>query len=389
MALVHGQNISAEEIEREVSRWDAVLFARLGNAIAWASTWQSTPTLPAFTEPVNVADNGIDAQWLGTIELDDTTRPSLLRSGNNVFQYKKREVTEQTRARIVSALAAELRGAAAEIEQEKLQPLSSYVFFFTSVDLTVEQHATLSAAVLDGISDGHVSVGIVGAAELAAMLNGLAHLRSAFFATGAFRTWGESWNAHECALIFPHAPLIGRDDLLISLRSWIDDPEVRVIALSGTHMMGKSRTVLEATRTRDTGVVEALDHASLSVDQLRRLEVPGREIIVIVNDVDAEQARELADAALARDGLKLIFCLATTEAAPAPSFGFDTRIRATSLRGLSEEHGRQLNRAIQTDLDFSLESWVLDNADGIPGVILAAAHLGPELRRDGGSLSSR
>jgi hypothetical protein len=305
MALVHGQNISAEEIEREVSRWDAVLFARLGNAIGWASTWQSTPTLAAFTERVNVADNGIDAQWFGIIELDDTARPSLLRSGNNVFQYKKREVAEQTRARIVSALAAELRGVAAEIEREKGQPLSSYVFF-TNVDLTVEQHATLSAAVLDGISDGHVSVGVVGAAELAAMLNELAHLRSAFFATGAFRTWGESWDAHERALIFPHAPLIGRDELLISLRSWFDDPEVRVIALSGTHMMGKSRVVLESTRTRDTGVAEALDRASLNVDQLRRLEVPGREIIVIVNDVDAEQAQPLADAALARDGLKLI-----------------------------------------------------------------------------------
>jgi hypothetical protein len=143
---------------------------------------------------------------------------------------------------------------------------------------------------------------------------------------------GESWDAHERALIFPHAPLIGRDELLTSLRSWIDDSEVRMIALSGTHMMGKSRVVLEATRTRDTGVVEALDPASLSVDQLRRLEVPGREIIVIVNDADAEQAQQLAEAALARDGLKLIFCLATAEAAPAPSFGFDTRIRATSLR---------------------------------------------------------
>ena len=125
MALVHGQNISAEEIECEISRWDAVLFARLGNAIAWASTWQSTPTLPAFTERVNVADNGIDAQWLGIIELDDSARPSLLRSGNNVFQYKKREVTEQTRSRIVSALAAELRGAAAEIERQVSIPRQS------------------------------------------------------------------------------------------------------------------------------------------------------------------------------------------------------------------------------------------------------------------------
>jgi hypothetical protein len=384
MPLVHGQNISAEEIEHEISRWDAVLFARLGNAIAWASTWQSIPTLPAFTERVNVADNGIDAQWFGPMELDAAARPSLLRSGNNVFQYKKREVTDQTRGRIVSSLAAELRGAAADIERQRGKPLSSYVFF-TNIDLTVEQHDTVRAAILDGISDGHVSVSIVGAAELAAMLNQFAHLRSAFFATGAFRTWGESWDAHERALIFPHAPLIGRDELVASLRGWIEDPEVRVIALSGTHMMGKSRVALEATRTRDTDVVEALDRASLNVDQLRRLDVPGREIIVIVNDADAEQAQALADAALARDGLKLIFCLPTAEATPAPSFGLDTRIRATSLQGLSEEHGRQLLRTIRTDLDFALESWVLDNADGVPGVILAAAHLGPELQRGAGN----
>jgi hypothetical protein len=91
MPLVHGQNISADEIEHEISRWDAGLFARVGNAIAWASTWQSTPTHPAFTERVNIADNGIDAKWLGTIELDAAARLSILGSANNVFQYKARE----------------------------------------------------------------------------------------------------------------------------------------------------------------------------------------------------------------------------------------------------------------------------------------------------------
>ena len=60
MSLVHGQNISAQDIEHELSRWDAVLFARLGNAVAWANTWEHTPTIPAFTERVNVADNGVD-----------------------------------------------------------------------------------------------------------------------------------------------------------------------------------------------------------------------------------------------------------------------------------------------------------------------------------------
>jgi hypothetical protein len=150
------------------------------------------------------------------IELGDAAQPSLLRTGSNVFQYKKREVTEQSRVRIVTGLVTELRGAAADVELRTGQQLRSYVLF-TNVDLTIEQHDTLRATILDGITDGHVSVSVVGAADLAAMLNQLAYLRSAFFATGAFRTWGESWEAHERAVIFPHAPLTGRDGFEVGL----------------------------------------------------------------------------------------------------------------------------------------------------------------------------
>lgn len=382
MPLVHGQNISAQEIEHELSRWDAVLFARLGNATAWATSWQDVQGIPAFTERVNVADNGVDAQWIGSVTLGIGAQPSLLRDGTNIFQYKKREVTEQSRAGIVTALVQDLRGAAAEVERRTGQRLDSYVLF-TNVDLTIEQHERLRAAILDGVADGHIHAAVVGAADLAAMLNQLPHLRSAFFATGAFRTWGESWDAHERGVVFPRAALIGRDPVLATLRACLEDTNVRVIAVTGTHMMGKCRVVLEATRVRDVNVVEALDRASLNIDQLRRLAVPGREIFVIINDADAAQAEQLAQAALTQPGLKLILCLPTSDAVPAPSFGLDTRIRAFSLDGLNEEQGRELLRSIRTDLDFGLESWVLDNADGVPGVILAAAHLGPELRRDG------
>ena len=59
MPLIHGQGKSAGEIEREISSWDAVRFARLYNAVAWASTWRAAQTLPAFTERVIVADNGM------------------------------------------------------------------------------------------------------------------------------------------------------------------------------------------------------------------------------------------------------------------------------------------------------------------------------------------
>ena len=381
MPLIHGQNIGAEEIERLMSSWDAVRFARLSNAVAWASTWREAQTLPAFTERVIVADNGIDAEWQGELAAGEG---SFLRAGVNVFQYKKREVATQQRGTIVAALCRELRGAALDVERRTGKTLSSYVLF-TNVDLTTAQHDELRTAILEGVTGDRVHVGVVGAADLAAMLNDLSHLRSAFFATEAFRTWGESWDAHQHVSAFAQTALIGREDVLATLQTWIDDSAVRVIALSGTHMMGKSRVALEATRQRDTAFVEALDRQTLNMDHLRRLTSPGRVVLALVNDPDAELAEELARETLATDGLKLIFSLSTADAVPVPSFGRDTRVRALSLSPLSNEKSGELLKAAGSELDFSLESWVVENAGGVPGVILAAAQVGAELRRDGGT----
>jgi hypothetical protein len=382
--LIHGQNIGAEEIERDVSSWDAVRFARLSNAIAWASTWREAQTLPAFTERVIVADNGIDAEWQGELAAGEAGEGSFLRAGINVFQYKKREVATQQRGRIVAALCRELRGAALDVERRTGKTLGSYVLF-TNVDLTTAQHEDLQAAILDGVAEERIHVGVVGAADLAAMLNDLSHLRSAFFTTAAFRTWGESWDAHQHVSAFAQTPLIGREDVLATLQTWIDDPAVRVIAISGSHMMGKTRVALEATRQRDTAFVEALDRQTLNIDYLRRLISPGRLVLALVNDPDPALAEELARETVATDGLKLIFSLSTADAAPAPSFGIDTRVRSLSLPALSNEKSEELLKAAGSALDFSLESWVVENAGGVPGVLLAAAQVGAGLRRDGGS----
>jgi hypothetical protein len=65
LPLLHGTEISADEIETEIARWSAERFVRLCNAVAWASSglkgWRQT--IPVFTERVHVADNGIDAEW--------------------------------------------------------------------------------------------------------------------------------------------------------------------------------------------------------------------------------------------------------------------------------------------------------------------------------------
>jgi len=382
--LVHGQEIGAGEIEREVSGWDAVRFARLCNAVAWASTWPRAQALPAFTERVIVADNGIDAQWQGDLSPDAIGSSPLLTAGINVYQYKKREVTEQTRRNLVTSMASSLRGAIADVQRRSETTLGNYVLF-TNIDLTTEQHGVLRAAIAEDCDDQTVRIGIIGAADLAAMLNAIPHVRSAFFATSAFRTWGESWDAHERTTVFPRVALTGRDGEVATLRGWIDDPEVRVIALSGTHMMGKTRVTLEATRQRDVSFIEALDRQALTIDQLRRLEVADREVLVLINDPDFELAQDLARETVGRDRLKLLLCLPTAEATPAPSFGLDTRVRSLHLQPLTYEQSRALLGAARSGFDYGLETWIIENAGGVPGVILAAAHVGPALRRGAGN----
>ena len=93
MPLLHGIEISADEVEAEIARWSAERFAQLCNAVAWASPnvtgWRQT--IPVFTERVHVADNGIDAEWQRVLTAAEAPTPpeQLLRPGLNVFQYKK------------------------------------------------------------------------------------------------------------------------------------------------------------------------------------------------------------------------------------------------------------------------------------------------------------
>jgi hypothetical protein len=264
LPLLHGTEISADDIEAEIARWSAERFARLCNAVAWASPGLKggRQTIPVFTERVHVADNGIDAEWervLTAREAPIALEP-LLQPGLNVFQYKKRGAGPGNRADIVRGLVAEMRRAVVDVETRIGKTLASYVLW-TNVDLSVDQHERLRAAILDGRSDdGRVPIhaNVVGAAELAAIINDLPHLRSAFFATDAFQDWGLSFEAHQReSLIDPSgrlAPLIGRDRSIDELRTVVDRPSVRAVVVTGPHMIGKSRLILEATRHRDGAI---------------------------------------------------------------------------------------------------------------------------------------
>jgi hypothetical protein len=178
MSLLLGQEITADHVERDITLWDAARFARLCNAVAWAQSWRDVPSVPAYTERVLVADNGIDAEWLREFEVAPAGS-ARIRAGVNVFQYKKRASDPASRNRAFNGLRTELTGAVPEVERRTGKQLSLYVLW-TNVHLTGEQSAALRAAILEGATHP-VQVEVIGAAELAAMLNDLPHIRSAFF----------------------------------------------------------------------------------------------------------------------------------------------------------------------------------------------------------------
>jgi hypothetical protein len=384
MPLIHGQAISSEELERILSReLTPARFASLCNAVAWLSAGQTLEAVPSFTERVNVKDKGIDAELQATLPGGGLPYASpYLGPGVNVLQFKQRDVFAQGRAKTVSGLKSELKGALNDLAKRTGKRPDRYVVF-TNVDLSHKDKGALRKAVVDGYArpkETHVE--IVGAGELVAALNSLPHVRSGYFATGSFSTWQAAKRRHTEAKVFGGAvKVVGRGDELAALRDLVDDPEARVIILTGPHNIGKSRLALEATGHRFLDVIVALGGRATTPADVAAMITPGRVALAVVEDLDGRDLERLVDYVLGVPDLKLIATLPLTEGSPDPNFGRDRRARVIPVEPLTDGASHELIRAAGARLAFGIEAWVVDQAGGNPGILLAAAKAGPELRR--------
>jgi hypothetical protein len=276
-----------------------------------------------------------------------------------------------------------LDGALKEIHQRTGKYPARYVLF-TNLDvthLTKGQKGALTKRIRKG-TRRTVRVEIVGAAELAAFLNSAPHLRSAFFATAQFSTWQAAWEGLlQTKLFGAGVDLVGRETELSRVRSFVDDPQVRAIALTGPHNIGKSRLALQACDHRCLETVVALDPRSTTIADVLALVSPRTETVVVIEDPDLDLAEELVEHALITRNLKIVITLPTLETAPAPSFGRDSRVQTLSLGALPETKAEELLRSAGAHFDYGLESWVVSQAGGNPGILLFAASLGADLRR--------
>jgi len=149
MALSHGSAIGAEQLEWIVGRqFGPTRFAALCNAVAWATAGRGSAALPSFTERVNVADGGIDAEWNGDLPAD-TAPAALLAPGWVVHQYKQRDGTASDRRAIVRNLIADMKGALEDLRRNAGRYPDLYVAF-TNIDLAHHEKGRLRDAILAG-----------------------------------------------------------------------------------------------------------------------------------------------------------------------------------------------------------------------------------------------
>jgi len=384
MGLFIGQPIDARELEQVTSGWPPDQFAAMCDALAWAVSGRTCPSLPRFTNRVNAKDGGIDAEWDVDLPEDDCSVPTpILGPGWNVFQYKKRDLLAQDRKHIISTLKSSLKGTVAAVVSRHQRHPDQYVLF-VNVDLLSKDKAEIKESILAGYDErSRIHIEIIGAAELAAFLNNHPHLRAAYFTPGPFKTWEEAYNDHKAKKLFgANVQLIGREQDLEQLKAYVDDQRVRVIVLTGPHDMGKSRLALEATRHRMHDVVMALDPRSMDLSDYRALVSTKEEIMCIIEDPEPERLRSLVQEILTLPLLKVIVTLPSPISISVPAYGLDERVQTCHLDRLTHENSRKLLKAAAPSMDFGIEDWIITHAGGNPGTLLAAASLGSNLRRD-------
>ena len=305
--LINGSRITAEELETITGRtFDAREYSRLCNAVAWSFAWRGSTHLPSLTERVNVSDNGKDAEWYQDCDPPSEEQP-FIKPGCNVYQYKLREATAgEGRNRIINSLTQQLRGALAEVEIRTNQQVENFVLF-TNLHLTTNQNIQIKNAILEGANEGILRhVQILGSGELVTTINDLPHIRSAFFSNHAFRTLAIAESKHRDILLTGgEVKLIGRDNEVTELRQLIDDPQVRVISVTGPQWIGKSRLILESTNHREADVVFAISR-DVSINDILSLVTPTRESIVVVEDPLYEWIDQAVTEMVTNDAIKLV-----------------------------------------------------------------------------------
>jgi len=370
--------LSADQLALALGTWPDPRFVSLCNALIWAYAGRSRRAVAAsFTEREKARDLGVDA----AVELstEEVGLGPLLSPGLNIFQFKRRDAAAD-RSKAISGLKIELKGEVARVALA-LECLPASYTLITNLHLNRSQSGALRKAISEGSRAEQSFVRVIGAAEIAGMLGDLPHLRAAFFGAPRFETWRAAWErlCREKAA-GAGVELVGRNEELAKLKRLIEEAAVRLILVHGQHDIGRDRLILEATKDCQPGVVVCVDPEAPDRREIDEIGSGSQESLVVIRDLDIERLPDIIPRMLAQEKAKAICSIPTVAKAVLPNYGFDERVEVLALGPLDELASRELLKKAGTRFDYGLESWVVEHAGGIPGVLLLAASLGGTLR---------
>jgi hypothetical protein len=356
-----------------------------------------TRTFPILTTKAG-PDGGMDGEWDLT-GVDGFVPVSIATAGWNVYQFKTLDVPTLGEQKAFSTLCRGVRGAVTDIIARQAQPkaLAKYVLF-TNLRLGLESESTttdkrslstrraqLREEVLKG-STGNVDITIIDADQISGFVARHPALRMGWFSPGQGTAWNEM-RQRARRLSSVDVPLIGRDTEFADIQGWLGDPDVRVIAVSGPNSVGKTRLVIEATEQYAPVTFFAEDVHALSQYGVGTYATAERVVVLVIEDPPAEMAKRLAEQAVGCDKpIKLIFTLPSPDHAPVVRLGDNSVVKPRQIPRLAKEVATRLVESVNADLEHRLRDWIVQQAGGIPGVLVEAAALGEELHREAGSL---
>jgi hypothetical protein len=370
--------LSADQLALALGTWPDPRFVSICNALIWAYAGRSRRAVAAsFTEREKARDLGVDA----AVELstEEVGLGPLLSPGLNIFQFKRRDAAAD-RSKAISGLKSELEGEVARVASALARLPASYTLI-TNLHLSRSQSGALQRAIAEGSALEPPYVRVIGAAEIGGMLGDLPHLRAAFFGAPRFETWEAAWER-----LCREKPagagveLVGRNEELAKLKRLIEEAAVRLILVHGPHDIGKDRLILEATRDCSYGVLASVDPEAPDRREINEIGSGPGDSLVVIGDLDIKRLPDIVPQVLAQEKAKVVCSIPTVANAVLPNYGFDQRVEVLALGALSESASRELLKKAGARFDYGLESWVVEHAGGIPGVLLLAASLGGTLR---------
>ncbi len=356
-----------------------------------------TRTFPILTAKAG-PDGGMDGEW-DVSGVDGFVAVSIASAGWNVYQFKTLDVPTLGAQKAFSELCRRVRGAVKSVIARQAEPktLAKYILF-TNLRLGLEsesstangrslntQRADLRDEILKGTA-GDVDVTIIDAGQISGFIARHPALRMGWFSPGQGTAWNEmQQRARRLSRV--DVPLIGRDAELADVQGWLGDPDVRVIAVSGPNSVGKTRLVIEATEPYAPVTFFAEDVHALAHDGVRVYATADQFVVLVVEDLPVDMVKRLAEQALGCEKpIKLIITLPSPEHAPIIRLGNDSAVKPRQIPRLPKDASTRLVESVDSDLEQRLRDWIVQQAGGIPGVLVAAALVGEELHRESGSL---